>query len=115
MPDLRVCPERALMWLKKGNSYWSNSQRATTEQDMVPELGHFALILALAVAAVQGSLPAIGAARRGHAPLALAGPAPVVHFLLLGLASYALVYAFVVPALTVAPVVANSPPATPIL
>ena len=30
---------------------------------MIPELGHFALILALAVALVQGTLPLVGAAR----------------------------------------------------
>ena len=30
---------------------------------MIPELGHFALILALAVALVQGTLPLLGAAR----------------------------------------------------
>ncbi len=31
---------------------------------MIPELGHFALILALLVAIVQGTLPMIGAATR---------------------------------------------------
>ena len=30
---------------------------------MIPELGHYALILALAVAIVQGTLPFVGAAR----------------------------------------------------
>ncbi len=30
---------------------------------MIPELGHFSLILALAVALVQGTLPLVGAAR----------------------------------------------------
>ena len=30
---------------------------------MIPELGHFALILAFAVAIVQGTLPLIGASR----------------------------------------------------
>ena len=31
---------------------------------MIPELGHFALMLALLLAAVLGTLPIIGAARR---------------------------------------------------
>ena len=39
---------------------------------MIPELGHFALILALLVALVQGVVPMIGAARRDGALMALA-------------------------------------------
>ena len=38
---------------------------------MIPELGHFALILALLVAAVQGVLPLIGAHRGNAAWMAL--------------------------------------------
>jgi len=41
---------------------------------MVPEIGHFALILALLLAAVQGTLPIIGAARRIPVWMALARP-----------------------------------------
>ena len=37
---------------------------------MIPELGHFALILALLVALVQGALPLIGAQRRDAALMA---------------------------------------------
>src|SRR6478752_665299 len=36
---------------------------------MIPELGHFALILALAVALVQGSLPFVGANSHSAKPL----------------------------------------------
>ena len=39
---------------------------------MIVELGHFALILALAVALVQGTLPLIGAARGDRRLMALA-------------------------------------------
>jgi cytochrome c biogenesis factor len=41
---------------------------------MVPEIGHFALILALAVAIIQGGLPVIGAARGDVAPMEVARP-----------------------------------------
>ncbi len=63
---------------------------------MIPELGHFALILALAVAALaQSALPLIGA-WRGHAGwIALARPAAMLHFALLVLAFGCLTYAFV--------------------
>ena len=42
---------------------------------MIPEIGHLALILALALALVQGVLPIIGAARGNAALMALARPA----------------------------------------
>src|SRR3546814_1609469 len=77
---------------KKGahgqKSVSGRSHRAvlSTELWMIPELGHFALILALAVAVVQGSLPAIGAARQSDSLMAVAGPAAVAQFLLVGTA-----------------------------
>ena len=36
---------------------------------MIPELGHFALILALCIALVQGTLPIVGAARGNPTPM----------------------------------------------
>src|SRR3546814_680625 len=82
---------------------------------MIPELGHFALILALAVAVVQGSLPAIGAARQSDSLMAVAGPAAVAQFLLVGTAFLSLMYAYVVSDFTVANVVENSHSAKPML
>ena len=82
---------------------------------MIPEVGHFALILALAVAAVQGSLPAIGAARRSDTLMAVAGPAAIAQFLLVGTAFSSLMYAYVVSDFTVVNVVENSHSAKPML
>ena len=42
---------------------------------MIPEIGHFALILALCVAVVQGSLPIYGAAVGNAALMSVAKPA----------------------------------------
>jgi cytochrome c-type biogenesis protein CcmF len=42
---------------------------------MIPEIGHFALILALLLALVQGTLPLVGAARRVTVWFGLARPA----------------------------------------
>jgi cytochrome c biogenesis factor len=42
---------------------------------MIPELGHFALTLALLVAMVQGAVPLIGAARGDGRWMAVARPA----------------------------------------
>jgi cytochrome c biogenesis factor len=53
---------------------------------MIPELGHFALILALLVALVQGTLPLAGArAATGLPWIALARPAARAQFLLVAL------------------------------
>jgi cytochrome c-type biogenesis protein CcmF len=62
---------------------------------MIPELGTFALILALCVALTQGSLPLLGA-HSGRQPwIALARPAAIVQALLLAVAFGCLTAAFV--------------------
>ena len=42
---------------------------------MIPEIGHFALILCLALSIVQGVLPLVGAARGSGPLMAVARPA----------------------------------------
>ena len=44
---------------------------------MIPEIGQFALILALVVAVVQGTLPLVGAHRGDPAWIAIARPASI--------------------------------------
>lgn len=82
---------------------------------MIVELGHFALILALAVAVVQGTLPLIGAARGDRRLMALAAPAANAQFLLIALAFAALTWAFVVSDFSVLLVVENSHTDKPML
>lgn len=53
---------------------------------MIPEIGHYALILALCVAVVQGTLPIYGAAVRDSSLMAIAKPAARAQFLLVLLA-----------------------------
>jgi cytochrome c-type biogenesis protein CcmF len=62
---------------------------------VVAELGHFALIVALVVAAVQATVPLIGAARGDDALIAVARPAAGMQFLMAALAFFALMYCFV--------------------
>ncbi len=61
---------------------------------MIPELGHFALILALCIALVQGTLPILGAARGNAALIALARPAAQGQFVFVLLAFAALTWSF---------------------
>ena len=64
---------------------------------MIPEIGHFALILALLVAIVQGVMPMLGAARRDATLMSVAVPAARAQFALVALAFGGLAYAFVTP------------------
>lgn len=82
---------------------------------MLAELGHFALILAFAVALVQGVVPLWGAARRNAGLMALAEPAANAQFLLIGFSFAALTYAFVTSDFSVELVAANSHSAKPML
>ncbi|MDB5488880.1 MAG: cytochrome c biosis protein CcmF [Reyranella sp.] len=82
---------------------------------MIPELGHFALILALAVALVQGTLPLIGASRGDIRLMALGRTAALTQAFLVLIAFGALTQAFVTSDFSVANVVANSHSAKPLL
>ena len=61
---------------------------------MIPELGHFALLLALAMALVQATLPLAGAARDHPGWMALARPAARAQFVFIAIAYAALTLAF---------------------
>ena len=75
---------------------------------MIPEIGHFALILALCVAVVQAVLPVWGAATSNAAFMAVAQPAARGQFLLVALAFGCLAYAFAVKDFSLLYVAANS-------
>ncbi|MBI4741437.1 MAG: heme lyase CcmF/NrfE family subunit [Betaproteobacteria bacterium] len=62
---------------------------------MIPELGNFALIVALCVALVQGALPLIGAHTRRSRWIAVARPAAMAQALLMAVAFGCLTTAFV--------------------
>ncbi len=61
---------------------------------MIPELGHFALVLALAMALIQAVVPMVGAARGNAAWMALARPAARAQVVFVVLAYAALTQAF---------------------
>ena len=75
---------------------------------MIPELGHFALILALLIALVQGTLPLAGAARGDRRWMALARPAAQAQFVFVAAAWGCLVHAFVTSDFSVLNVAMNS-------
>ena len=75
---------------------------------MIPEIGQFALILALCVAAVQGTLPILGAASGNAALMAVAKPAARGQFVLVLIAFCCLGFAFAAKDFSVLYVAANA-------
>ncbi|MFA7351723.1 MAG: heme lyase CcmF/NrfE family subunit [Methylotenera sp.] len=75
---------------------------------MIPEIGHFALILALIVALIQGVFPIIGATRGNVVWMGLAQPAARAQFLLVAVAFICLAYAFATMDYSVTYVASNS-------
>ena len=82
---------------------------------MIIELGHFAVVLALAVALVQMALPAWGARIGDLRLMQIAPPAALVQLTLLAFAFGALTYAYVTSDFSVENVWANSHSAKPLL
>ncbi len=82
---------------------------------MIVELGHFALILAFAVALLQATLPLYGAARRDVRLMTLADPAAMMQLVLIAAAFGALTYAFVVSDFSLRLVTLNSHTDKPML
>ncbi|PKQ09023.1 MAG: heme lyase NrfEFG subunit NrfE [Alphaproteobacteria bacterium HGW-Alphaproteobacteria-12] len=82
---------------------------------MIVELGHFALVLALAVALAQMIVPMIGAHRRDAGLMGVAAPAALVQFALVAFAFFALMHAFIVSDFSVKLVYDNSHSEKPML
>jgi len=82
---------------------------------MTVELGHFALVLALMLAIVQGTLPLRGAARGDPRAMALAPAAAVVQALLVAFSFGCLIAAYVASDFSVLNVVLNSHSTKPLV
>jgi cytochrome c-type biogenesis protein CcmF len=82
---------------------------------VIAEIGHFALILALAVALVQASVPLMGAQRGNTVLMGLAGPASAAQFLCVAMAFGALTNAYVTSDFTLVNVAQNSHTLKPML
>ena len=82
---------------------------------MIGELGHLALVLAFAVATVQGVVPLLGAWRGVPAWTAVAVSAAKAQFLLIGISYLCLTYVFVVSDFSFSYVAQNSNTALPLI
>lgn len=75
---------------------------------MIPEIGQFALIIALLLALTQATLPLIGASRGNRSWIALAAPAGQAQFIFLAIAISCLGYSFISNDFSVLNVATNS-------
>src|SRR4030095_12739748 len=75
---------------------------------MVPEIGQFALIIALLLALTQSTIPMIGAARGYRSWMALAAPAGQAQFVFIAIAFCCLGYSFITNDFSVLNVATNS-------
>jgi len=82
---------------------------------MIPELGHYALVLALVMALAQASLPMVGAARGIRPWMQLAKPAALAQFAFVAFAFVALMYSFASSDFSVAIVTQHSHSEQPLI
>src|SRR5262249_25405263 len=95
----------------------ANRQKLATAAGpgMLVEIGHFALILALLVAAVQGTVPLVGAAVRSRPLIDVAQSGALLQFALVACAFAVFVHAHIVSDFSVRNVFENSHTAKPML
>ena len=82
---------------------------------MIAEFGHYALVLALALALVEVSVPMVGARKNDHVLMAVAGPAALAQFCLVAIAFAALMICYVRSDFSVLNVFENSHSAKPLV
>ena len=82
---------------------------------MIVEIGHYALILALALSLEQGTLPLIGAQLRFDSWVSMARPVAIIQFGFVSVSFAALTYAYVMSDFSVLNVAMNSHSAKPLL
>lgn len=82
---------------------------------MIPEIGHYALVLALALALVQTTLPLWGALKGDATLMGVAPTTAIMQFVFTSISFAALTWAFVVSDFSVSNVFANSHSAKPLL
>ena len=82
---------------------------------MIAEFGHYALVLALALALVQASVPIVGARKNDPVLMAVAGPTAIAQLLFVAIAFGALTICYVRSDFSVINVFENSHSAKPLI
>ncbi|MEX2036764.1 MAG: heme lyase CcmF/NrfE family subunit, partial [Xanthobacteraceae bacterium] len=82
---------------------------------MIPEIGHYALVLALGLALIQSVAPIVGARRHDDTLMGIAGPTALAQFLFVAISFGALTASYVASDFSVANVFENSHSAMPLI
>ncbi len=82
---------------------------------MIAEVGHYALVLALGLALIQGAVPLIGALKNDDTLMAVAGPTALAQFVFIAIAFTALAACYVGSDFSVVNVFENSHSAKPLV
>ena len=82
---------------------------------MIPEIGHYALMLALGLSLIQGTMPIIGARTNDPVLMSMAVPAALAHFVFVAIAFGALALSYLMSDFSVLNVFENSNSAMPFL
>ena len=82
---------------------------------MIPELGHYALVLAFALALVQSTVPILGARSHDAALMGVAGPTALAQFVFVALSFAALITSYVTSDFSVRTAFENSHSAMPLI
>ena len=82
---------------------------------MIPELGHYALVLALALGLIQAITPIVGARGNDAALMGLASSTSLMQFAFVGLAFLALIVCYVTSDFSVATVYENAHSTMPLI
>ena len=112
--DENYMPKEVADALKQAG-HWNEQQPEGAEDAMIAELGHYALVLALGMALVQGTLPLWGAARGDATLIGVAQPAAGAQFLFVTLAFAALMHGYVTSDFSIQNVAENSHSPKPML
>ena len=98
--DERYMPKEVVDALKKSGRWQETSgERQST---MIPELGHYALVLALALGLIQSVVPIVGAQSRDAALMRLASSTALAQFAFVAFSFAALVLCYVTSDFSVA-------------
>jgi cytochrome c-type biogenesis protein CcmF len=82
---------------------------------MIAEIGHYALVLALGLALIQGVVPLVGAGKRDDTLMAVAGPTALAQLVFVAIAFMALAACYVASDFSVVNVFENSHSAKPLI
>ena len=87
----------------------------TGANQMIPELGHYALMLALGLALIQGTMPIVGTRTNDPVLMSIAAPAALAQFVFVAIAFGALAECYVASDFSVLNVYENSNSAMPLI